>query len=198
MTIGEQKAKVKNLFSPFPIARFTFKNYRSEYNWYDDDGFGAHLMFGIRKSPFDRHEDPVEHMVALLSEEAANVRTPFSEEEKKILGREVIRGESIPEGFRQKAKKLIEQILKREQEAEASKDAKNFGNTLEWAGDPDYPNIVALTEEVVTEGRSREGLPRLHGGRWSKDRLQLIGCAFSVVLFMCLAVAVFGLIFAHR
>ena len=55
-------------------------------------------MFGIRKSPFDRHEDPVEHMVALLSEEAANVRTPFSEEEKKILGREVIRGESIPEG----------------------------------------------------------------------------------------------------
>ncbi len=155
-------------------------------------------MFGIRKSPFDRHEDPIKHMVALLAEEATNAGSPFSEEEQKILGREVIPGESIPEEFRQKTKKLIEQILKREQEAEASKDAKNFGNTLEWAGDPDYPNIVALTEEVICEGRSHEGLPQLHGWRWSKDRLRLIGCAFSFVLFMFLVVIVFGLIIERR
>ena len=27
-------------------------------------------------------------------------------------------------------------------------DPKTFGRSLEWAGDPHYPNIVALTEEV--------------------------------------------------
>jgi hypothetical protein len=152
-------------------------------------------MSWIRKSPFARHEDPVEHMVALLSKEAENAGTPFSADEKKILRSERASGESVPEELRQKSRKLIEQLLTKEQTIEADKDPKSFDNSLEWAGDREYPNIVALTEEVVMSGGF--GVLPLHGRRLAKDRMQLVGCALSVVLFMFLIVVAFS-VFFHR
>jgi hypothetical protein len=76
----------------------------------------------IHKSPFASHEDPVEHMVALLSREAENAGTPFSANEMKILRSERASGESVPEELRQKSRKLIEQLLKKEQTSETDKD----------------------------------------------------------------------------
>jgi hypothetical protein len=46
-------------------------------------------MWRIRKSPFRRNEDPVVHMVELLSREAADAGTPLGDADKKILAREV-------------------------------------------------------------------------------------------------------------
>ena|SRR5258708_6672455 len=152
-------------------------------------------MSWIRKSPFASHEDPVEHMVALLSKEAENAGTPFSADEKKILRSERASGEPVPEELRQKSRKLIQQLLKKEQTREADKDPKSFDSSLEWAGDGEYPNIVALTEEVVMSGGF--GRLPLHGRRLAKDRAQLVGCALSVVLFMFLIVAAFS-VFFHR
>jgi hypothetical protein len=155
-------------------------------------------MLRIRKSPFASSEDPVEHMVSLLAKEAESTGTPFSEAERKILLREAAPTQSVPEELRQRTKKLIEQLLRKEQTSESSADPKNFGNSLEWAGEPGYPNIVALAEEVVCSGGSLKALPRLHGRRWLKDRTQLVVCAFSVVLLMFLIVVVAGLVFQHK
>jgi hypothetical protein len=154
-------------------------------------------MFWIRKSPFGRQEDPIEHMVVLLSNEALNAGVPLSDGERMLLASEFIPGAPISEELRNRTKKLIEKILAREQESQAE-DLRSFGNSLEWAGDPDYPNIVMLTEEVVCSGGSRRNLPPLHGWRRFKDRFQLIGCGLSLILLMFLIVIASTLIFGRK
>jgi hypothetical protein len=155
-------------------------------------------MFWIRKSPFGRQEDPIEHMVALLSKEAMNAGVPLSDGDRKLLASEVIPGAPISEELRNRTKKIIEKILSREEESGAEEDPRSFGNTLEWAGDPDYPNIVMLTEEVVCSGGSRRNLPPLHGWKWVKERFQLIGCGLSLVLLMFLIATAVWLIFGRK
>jgi hypothetical protein len=149
-------------------------------------------MSRIRRSPFAQHEDPVEHMIELLSKEAENAGTPFDSNEKKILRSEASNREPVPEELRQKSKTLIRQLLSKEQAAATSGDPKSFNNSLGWAGDSSYPNIVALTEEVVTSGT---GDLRLRGRRWAKDQIQLLGCAVLVILVMLLFVAVLSFVF---
>jgi hypothetical protein len=116
-------------------------------------------------------------MIELLSKEAAHAGTPFNPDEKKILRSKASSGEAIPEELRRKSKTLIEQLLNREKAAETRSDPKSFNNSLGWAGESSYPNIVALTEEVVTSGTDDV---RLHGRRWVKDQIQLLGCAVVV------------------
>ena len=152
-------------------------------------------MFKILRNPFARHEDPVEHMVALLCKEADRAGTPFSEDEKKILCKESSVDDSVPEELRLRAKRLIEELLRKEQSSGAVTDPKSFDNSLEWAGDPGYPNIVALTEEVVSSGGSLKALSQFHGRRRAKDLIQLLGCALSIVLLMLLIVAIFTIAF---
>jgi hypothetical protein len=156
-------------------------------------------MFKIRKNPFASHEDPVHHMVALLCKEAESAGIPFTENEKQILASESSSEKPVPEGLRQRAKKLIEELLSKQQTSGAVTDPKSFDNSLEWAGDPGYPNIVALTEEVVTSG-SLKLRPRLQGRTWVKDRVQLLGCALSIVLLMFLIVEIVGIltVVSHR
>jgi hypothetical protein len=144
------------------------------------------------RNPFANHEDPVEHMIELLSKEAEHARTPFNADERKILRSEAASGEPIPEELRRKFKTLIEQLLNREQAAGTGSDPKSFNNSLRWAGDSTYPNLVALTEEVVMPGT---GDLRLHGRRWAKDQIQLLGCAVVVILLMLLLVAGVSFVF---
>ncbi len=144
------------------------------------------------KNPFANHEDPMEHMIELLSKEAEHAGTPFNADEKKILRSKASSGEPIPEELRRKSKTLIEQLLNREKAADTSGDPKSFNNSLGWAGDSSYPNIVALTEEVVTSGT---GDLRLRGRRLAKDRIQLIACAVVVILLMLLFVAGLSFVF---
>ena len=154
-------------------------------------------MSWIRKSPFAPHEDVVAHLVVLLCREAENSEIPFSPDERRLLAYQARRGESVGAEFEQRTKKLIEQLLEKEQSSEMREDPKNFGNSLEWA-EPDYPNIVALTEDVVTSGASRVILPRLHGWKWVKDRAAAIGCALAIVLLMLLIVGISGALFDRK
>jgi hypothetical protein len=151
-------------------------------------------MFKILRNPYARHEDPVEHMVALLSKEAESAGTPFSEDEKKVLSSQSTSEDPVPEELRQRAKKLIEALLRKEQSSGAVTGPKSFDNSLEWAGESSYPNIVALTEEVVTS----KALPQRHGKRWVKDMIQLLGCALGIVLLMMLIVVFVSFIFQSK
>lgn len=155
-------------------------------------------MFWLRKSPFGPQEDPIQHMVDLLSIEGANVGVPLSDTDKRILASEVIPGAPISEELRNKTKSLIGEILRREQASGRVEDLKCFSKTLEWAGDPDYPNIVMLTEEVITSGASLGGLPPLHGWRRAKDWFQLLGCGLSLVLALLLLVLIVSFVFKSR
>src|ERR1700737_482408 len=146
-------------------------------------------MSCIRKSPFSRDEDVTTRMVSLLSQEADRSGTPLTDAEREILSSE---NASPSEGLRQKALKLIGQIFEREQGASSEENPKSFGACLEWV-EPDYPNIAALAEEVITSGGFGK-VPPLHRRRWVKDRAQLIGCGLLIVLFMFLVITVWSLI----
>ena len=154
-------------------------------------------MSWIRKSPFAPHEDVVAHLVVLLCRQAENSEIPFTADEERLLAVEARRGESVGAELEQKTKKLIEQLLEKEQSTELREDPKSFGNSLEWA-ETNYPNIVALTEDVVTSGASRVNLPRLHGWKWGKDRAAMIGCALAIVLLMFLIVGISGAQFDRK
>jgi hypothetical protein len=82
-----------------------------------------------------------------------------------------------------KAKNAISQLLAKEQlqtEADGCEDPKSFGNTLEWANEPMYPNIARLTEEVI----SGETKANFRGWRRVADFLLLILSALGVVVLM--------------
>jgi hypothetical protein len=147
-------------------------------------------MSWIRKSPFTDGIDPTAHMVALLAAYAEKAGTPLSEGERKLL----IEGAPPPgivgEESNEKFRKLIEQAFDDELNPD---DPMSLSNSLQWAGDDQYPRIVALAEKVV---RSRsEKFPQLRGRRLMVDRLYLVGCGFAAVVFMMVIVAFFSWFF---
>jgi hypothetical protein len=106
-------------------------------------------MWRIRKSPFRRNEDPVVHMVELLSREAADAGTPLGDADKKILAREVTSGAPLSQNLREEAEKLIKSVLERERGSRPNRDPKSFLVSFEWAHDQSHAHIVVLTEEVI-------------------------------------------------
>lgn len=161
-------------------------------------GVIEHTMSWVRKDPFGCDEDPIRHMVVLLAVAAENAGIPITDDDKRILCKESRRGEPLPDELREKAKKLIEQILKKDCESVATEDTKSFGNSLEWAGDRDYPNIVALTEEVIMSGAYVRNLPRLHGWAWVKERIQVVGFGLLIVLLMFLVIGIVTIVSRHK
>jgi hypothetical protein len=157
-------------------------------------------MWPIRKSPFGRQEDPIEHVVTLLSKEAESGGAPLSQADMKILASEVTPDKPIPSELRARATKLIEQILDNEkaQLGDAEGDPKSFGRSLEWAGDPDYPNIVALTEEVVLSRRARAGQPQGQGQARLKSQARLLLYGLFLVFLVILIVVIRGAVFHFK
>ena len=122
--------------------------------------------------------------------------TPFSEGERKLLGEDAPE-HPLPEELRQRFTKLIGQLLEKEQEIGAEADPKSFGNSLEWAGDPAYPNVVALTEGLVISRRPPESL-RGRLRREMKDLMQVIGCGLTIVLLLAIVVVFCVWMFGRR
>jgi len=149
-------------------------------------------MSWFSKSPFGHDEDPVEHMLALLCNEAAKDGIHLTDEDRAILAQEGFDQGAIPEDLRKRVKDLIARILIAELDPFV-RDPKSFTDSIQWA-DPHYPNIVALAEEVATELRA-EAYPPLRGWARVKDSVQLVGCGCVVVLLMFVAVILAGYFF---
>jgi hypothetical protein len=138
-------------------------------------------------------------MVELLSEEAVSSGQLFTDSEKAALASEstaLVALGSASDDLGNRAKLLIRQILERERVQEESGDAypRNFGNSFDRAAEFAYPNIVALTEEVVCE--TRHSVPqRLDGWRWLVDKALLWATGIMVFLLMLVAVVVMGFLF---
>src|SRR5271157_5318606 len=144
-------------------------------------------------SPFGRDEDPLDHMVELLSDEAIKDGAPLTGRDREILARENSRLEPMPEVLRQRAKDLIMRIFEAEPFDEWERDPKCFSCSLQWAGDGRYPNIVALAEEVACD--LARPSPPLRGRKKVIDAVQLIGCAVLLVLLMLAIVIGAGFLF---
>lgn len=152
-------------------------------------------MSWFSKSPFGHGEDPVEHMLALLCNEAAKDGIPLTDEDRAILAQEGFDQDAIPEDLRKRVKDLIARILITESDS-FTRDPKSFNDSIQWA-DPHYPNIVALAEEVARE-LGAEAYPPLRGWARVKDKIQLVGCGCLVVLLMFIAVIFAGYFFGWK
>jgi len=131
-------------------------------------------------------------MLTLIAAEAERSGTPLNEDEKQMLLAHWDPETLVPEDFRTKAKKLIEQTFNYEA---APDNPLSLGNSVEWAGDQSYPTIVALTEEVMLE---RGQKPRLGGRRQIIDLIQLVGCAVVAVILMMFVVALISWLIGHK
>jgi hypothetical protein len=76
------------------------------------------MSWFIKRSPFGRDEDPLDHMVELLSVEAIKDRVPLTERDREILANV----EPVPEILRQRAKELITRIYESESLDEWERD----------------------------------------------------------------------------
>ena len=131
-------------------------------------------------------------MLGLIAAEAERAGTPLDEAEKQMLLGHLDPETIFPEEFRTKAKKLIEQTF----DYEADPDSPiSLGNSVGWAGDGNYPTIVALTEEVM---RERGEKSPLRGRRKIIDLFQLVGCGLVVVILMMLVVVLFSWLFGSK
>jgi len=145
----------------------------------------------FHKSPFASEEDAAAHMVALVAAQAEKAGTPLSAEDRGLLLDDAMPENAASEELDAKVRRLIEQTFDSEIEPD---DPKNLGNSLGWAGDGQYPRIVALTEDVI---RLRsEKSPR--GRKWVIDRIQLVGCGVVAVVLLMLCAALFGWLFEHK
>ena len=153
-------------------------------------------MTWIRKSPFSRHQEPLDYMLLALSLEAEAAGAPLSDDDKKILAAETVPGTPIPDDLKERVKPLISAIVQREGATHTGHNTISFGDALEWV-EPDYPNIAALAEEVIISG-GLGALPKLHGGRLIKDRAQLVGCAMALVVALMVIVVTISFLFERR
>jgi hypothetical protein len=154
------------------------------------------MFFRSRKYLFGRDENPVAHMVSLLSQEAKRSGIPLNEEEKNLLGQDAPEHPLTGE-LREKFSRLIGQLLDREQSDGAAADPRSFGNSVEWAGDPEYPNIVAIAEEVISSRRPAESFA-IRIRREMKDLTHLVGCAFAIVIVLGVIVGLCVLLFGSK
>jgi hypothetical protein len=141
----------------------------------------------IRKSPFKSQIEATEQMVKVLSLEAESQGNPLSEADKTWLASETEGRAQLSEDFRLRIHKLIQSLIERETTLQTEDTPTGFLATFEWASDAYSPHIVVLTYEVIDSGALGQ-LPKLHGRKWLKDKAQLIGCGFLVVVLMMLIV----------
>jgi hypothetical protein len=156
----------------------------------------AEAMTWIRRSPFRHGQDPLDHMLLALSVEAEAAGLPLSKTEKKMLAAEATPERPLPDDLKERVKPLISTILQRERTADPGTNSIGFSDALEWV-EPDYPNVAALAEEIITSGGLGD-FPHLHGGRLIKDRAQLVGCAIALVVALMAVGLTISFLFDHR
>jgi len=152
-------------------------------------------MSWIRKNPFDPSEDPSQHMLALLANEAEQAGDPFSELEKEILSSGIL---SLPWDLDAKARNLIAQLLEKESAIPSAKrDPKGLGNCLEWCDYGRSTNLTELTYQVASARNVMHPAP-IDWRVWFKEKIGLIGCGLAAVILLMLFAAAIEFLFDHK
>lgn len=130
-------------------------------------------------------------MVDLLAEEGEARQEVLTAEEQELL----VGCQPITDELARTAKFLIGAILKNETR-ESSDDPKSLGNSMTWASDGAWSNVVELTYEVADS--INPAATRLKGWPRVKDKLALIGCGLLVVVLMFVAVGIMAAVFRWK
>jgi hypothetical protein len=151
-------------------------------------------MNWFRKSPFESPDAAVKCMVDLVADAAEKAGSPLTPLDREILAREMSPQEPVPDDLRRRVSELIPCVLENDQMDESPWDPKNFGRSLQWAGDSHYSNIAAIAEEVIS-GMERT---KLHGWKLAEDRILVVTCGLLVVLGLFAIVIAMGFLFGWK
>ena len=145
-------------------------------------------------TPFAPDEDITGYMVDLVSLEAEIAGQALQDGEKELLAERFSPGRPIPDEFRERAKCLILNILERERNTDAQ--GKSFAAAMESL-DVEYPTIAALTEELAASGRLG-GAAASQGAPTGSEKMQLIGCAITLVVALLMIGMMVSFFFARK
>ena len=127
-------------------------------------------------------------MVDLLAAEGDVIGSPLTTDERELLAGQG----QLPDELQQKARSLVGRMLDQDRCGARDEDPRTFNNSMEWAADSAWPNIVEITAQIATE---RKPDHRLHGWPLVKDKIFLIGCGVLAVLLMLTTVVAMGFVF---
>ena len=151
-------------------------------------------MSWFSKRPFESPEDAMRHMVDLVADAGEKAGSRLTPMDREILAWGMSLQEPIPDDLRRRVSQLIVGILENEQFDDSYWDPRSFSNSLLWAGDSHYSNIVAITEEVVSSINRTK--PR--GWKLAKDKILVVACGLLVVLCMLAIVSGLGFLFGWK
>jgi hypothetical protein len=154
------------------------------------------MMNWIRKNPFG-DEDPLEIMIGCVAAEAKEQGKELTGEDVALLRAEyyVVDPENdtkVDRSAELRYMALVKAVL--EKEAASETGSKRFTNAIEWAGDQQYPYVVALAELCIT---GEDPGPRVRRGRLA-DQFFLLATGLAVVLAMFLIVTIVGILSEKR
>ncbi len=145
------------------------------------------------ENPFKNLSEAVGHLIARISDYAANEGNCVTDGEKQLLAG---RG-ALPDEFRDWARELIGQLLRLEPEDELEADSTSFGNSVLWArrlaDKSALPNVLTLAHEVQYEFAHQRR--ELHGWKRRVDAISLWLTGLFVVFLMFAVVIALGFIF---
>jgi len=149
----------------------------STHSWRSGSRSGkGNKLLGIRKSPFEPDEDVTSKMIEEVAGEAEQIGQPLVQTERELLASEVW-GLRVRDEVHVRLQRLVNGIVKRQYETgEWKRNPACLLSAIEWCGDPDqeYPYVVRLVEDAISEQRSLQAKPR---PRWDFAGLILIGIA---------------------
>jgi hypothetical protein len=132
----------------------------------------------IRKSPFTTI-DPKREMIRLVSEQANLTGTPLSEFELAFLSSA---NPQVDETTERRLRDLVVGVIDNQRSSGQDRDPKSFVNAIEWAGDGEWPYVVAIAVAQITGNQDVEQVDRrTYSGAWI-----IAGC-FGFALLILLA-----------
>jgi hypothetical protein len=134
------------------------------------------------KSPFKDNDDAISHLMKKVSEEAESRGTPLTENDTQVL----TSTEELANDLRLTARSLVANLLLNEPPDEYEADARNFGNSLDWAWSSfprsQWPNLLVVAYDESYETVHHH--PELHGREFIIDQVKLWLSGIVVVALM--------------
>lgn len=99
----------------------------------------------IKRNPFEA--EPKKAMIEDVVSEADLSGEPLSNHELTILATE---NPEVDDRTEARLRHLVAKVIRRQKESGQAEHLKSFVNAVEWAGDGEYPYVVALAEAEIT------------------------------------------------
>jgi len=124
-------------------------------------------------------------MINFVADAAKQSGAPLTDDERSILAAE---NPDVAPATEKRLRGLVAKVIAEQKQTGQENERKSFVNAIEWAGDGEYPYVVALAEAEITESQSIDRVIRREYP--ISPLLATIGCLVLVLLAIGIVVLV--------